>query len=157
MHTGVDTGAVTRTDPSGSDDMRFTSEIPVRFGDTDYARVVYYPTLLHLLHIAFEDLLERHAYLPYAQLLAERNLGFPSVRLECDFLGPVRYGEVLRVATTISELGRSSVAFRHEATVVGATDARCQVLVKRVAVDMTTFKPVPLPEDLRRAFEKLRE
>ena len=36
--------------------MPFIARIPVRFGDVDYARIVYYPRLLHLLHVAFEEL-----------------------------------------------------------------------------------------------------
>ena len=55
--------------------MPFVARVPVRFGDVDWARIAYYPRLLHLLHVAFEDLFEHHVGIPYAQVLSEMNLG----------------------------------------------------------------------------------
>ena len=33
----------------------FTCEIPVRFGDVDHARIVYYPRFFHFCHVAMEE------------------------------------------------------------------------------------------------------
>ena len=57
--------------------MAYTAHVPVRFGDVDYARIVYYPRLLHLLHVAFEELFEHHVGTGYASLMDERDPDCP--------------------------------------------------------------------------------
>ena len=135
--------------------MPFVTEVPVRFGDTDQAGIVYYPRLLHLLHIAFEELIAEVVGLPYAELMAKRNTGFPTVHMECEFTAPLRYGEVLAVATTVPEVGRTSARFEHVVTVDGDGDRRAWASIKRVAVDMRTLRPVPVPDDVRAAFARI--
>ena len=134
----------------------YVARVPVRFGDTDYARIVYYPRLLHLLHVAFEDLWAERIGIPYDRLIEERNLGFPVVHMECDFRAPIRFGEVLQVAIGVPDVGRSSVLFTHEARVRDDADLRATARLRRVCVDMGTLRPVPLPDDLRLAFAGLR-
>lgn len=135
--------------------MPFISEIPIRFGDTDYARIVYYPRLLHLLHVAFEELFDRHVLLSYATLMEQRQIGFPTVKLSCEFHAPIRFGELLRVAIWVPEIGRSSVTFAHRVTVDGDDDVRVTAVLKRVAVDMRSLKSIPIPDDLRTSFATL--
>ena len=137
--------------------MPFTAHVKVRFGDVDWARIAYYPRLLHLLHVAFEDLFEHHVGIPYATVLAELNLGFPAAHIECDFKAPVRFGETLAVAITVPRMGQSSVDFDHRVCVKGPDDLRATAHIVRVAVDMTTLRPVPVPDRLREAFARIRE
>ena len=135
--------------------MPFTTRIPVRFGDVDYARIAYYPKLLHILHVAFEDFFERGVGVPYATLLGEMNIGFPAAHIACDFKKPVRFGDVLEVAITVPRIGTSSVSFHHVVTVDGPADLRSTTTIDRVAVDMETLRPVPIPDQLREAFARI--
>jgi acyl-CoA thioesterase FadM len=56
----------------------------------------------------------------------------------------------VKVAVSVLKVGRSSVQLRYAASVEGR--AVFQATQTSVVVDMTTFKPVPLPEWLRARF-----
>ena len=113
------------------------------------------PEALHLLHVAFEEVFARHVGSPDAELLEGRNLGCPAVKIDREFMRPLRFGEVLRVATEIPRVGRSSAVFHHVVR-VGAEEApRCEARFTRVAVDMQTLEPVPIPDDIRQRLGEL--
>ena len=71
--------------------------ILVRFGDLDAAGIAYYPNLVNFLHEAFEDFFVGHVGRPYPEVYAE-GLGFPTVKVEMEFLSPVHYGDHVDIA-----------------------------------------------------------
>jgi acyl-CoA thioesterase FadM len=87
---------------------------------------------------------------PYPELYKE-GLGFPSVKLEVEFVSPVHYGDQVRMGVTVEGVGRSSVTIGYEATVDGRPVFRGRNT--SVIVDMETFRPVPIPDWLRARFE----
>jgi YbgC/YbaW family acyl-CoA thioester hydrolase len=128
----------------------FFTTILVRFGDLDGAGIAYYPNLVNFFHEAFEDFCTGFVGRPYPELYKE-GLGFPSVKLEVEFLSPVHYGDHVSVGVTVEWVGHSSVTIRYEASVQGKP-----VFWGRntsVIVDMKTFRPTPIPDWLRRRFE----
>jgi 4-hydroxybenzoyl-CoA thioesterase len=127
----------------------FQVDVPVRFGDVDYARIVYYPRLFHLLHVSFEELFARHVGIPYHVLIEEHNLGFPAARIETDFKRPFRFGEVLAVTIDVPRIGNTSADFVHTLRAASETEIRAVASFTRVAVDMQTLRPVPIPEPVR--------
>ena len=92
--------------------------ILVRFGDLDAAGIAYYPNLVNFLHESFEDFFVGHVGRPYPRSSAE-GLGFPTVKVEMEFLSPVRYGDHVEIALVVEHVGRSSVQIRYEASVDG--------------------------------------
>jgi 4-hydroxybenzoyl-CoA thioesterase len=124
----------------------------VRFGDVDHARIVYYPRFFHYCHVAFEELFGAAGY---RRLLDERMIGFPAVHVEFDFSSPLRFGDTIEVAITTDKLGRSSVTFAYEVTRVEDRQACARARVTVVAIDMRTFSPVEIPDDLRALFQGL--
>jgi 4-hydroxybenzoyl-CoA thioesterase len=132
----------------------FRTSILVRFGDLDPAGIAYYPNLVNFLHESFEDFCAGHVGRPYPELYRE-GIGFPSVKLEMEFLAPVRYGDHVEVDVTVERLGRSSVRIRYEASVQGRPVFRARNT--SVAVDMATFRPMALPPWLRQRFEAALE
>jgi YbgC/YbaW family acyl-CoA thioester hydrolase len=128
----------------------FRTSILVRFGDLDPAGIAYYPNLVNFLHESFEDFCAGHVGRPYPELYRE-GIGFPSVKIEMEFLAPVRYGDHVDVDVTVEHLGRSSVRIRYEASVKDRPVFRARNT--SVAVDMATFRPMDLPPWLRRRFE----
>lgn len=134
--------------------MPFKTQIKVRFGDVDHAGIAYYPNLYHYCHVAFEEFFEQFIGTPYATLVDQEHIGFPTVRVESYFRRPVKYGDTLEVRVGIARLGESSVTFEFRASRVGEGTlcfANSHILV---AVDMTTFKPIRIPQRLRDAFLK---
>jgi 4-hydroxybenzoyl-CoA thioesterase len=127
----------------------FRTQLKVRFGDIDAAGIAYYPRLVNFLHEAFEDFFASHVGRTFPQVLKE-GLGFPTVKLELEFVAPVKYGDLLEMGLAIERVGRASVAIRYEAAVLGRAVFRARSTV--VAVDMKTFRPVPVPDWLRERF-----
>lgn len=130
--------------------MPFTTTILVRFGDLDPAGIAYYPNLVNFLHEAFEDFCSGHVGRPYPELYRE-GLGFPTAKLEVEFLSPVQYGDQVVMAVRPERVGRSSVHMRYDASVRERPVFRA--LNVQVAVDLKTFRPLALPDWLRARFE----
>ena len=138
--------------------MEFQLDIPVRFNDIDGAGIVYYPTFFHYCHLTFEEFFAATGVTPYPQLVAERRIGFPTVRVEGNFDAPIRYGDSLTVALSIPRVGNSSVDFQFQATTGAPERLRSagSARVTKVCVDLDTLAPRAIPEDLRGHFENYR-
>jgi YbgC/YbaW family acyl-CoA thioester hydrolase len=132
----------------------FTTHILVRFGDLDAAGIAYYPNLVNFLHESFEDFFVGHVGRPYPDVYRE-GIGFPTRKLEMEFVAPVHYGDRVRVDVAVEAIGRSSVRFRYEASVDGRAVFRARSVA--VAVDMKGFRPMPLPDWLRERFAAAME
>ena len=132
----------------------FTTSILVRFGDLDAAGIAYYPNLVNFLHEAFEDFLVGHVGRSYPEVFGG-GLGSPTVKVEMEFLSPVRYGDQVRIGVVVEHIGRTSLRVRYE----GSVEGRRVFLAHNtmVIVDMKTFRPTPIPEWLRARFEAARE
>ena len=127
----------------------FKTSILVRFGDLDAAGIAYYPNLVNFLHEAFEDFFVGHVGRPYPEVFRD-GIGFPTVKVEMEFVSPVHYGDHVDIDVTVEHLGRSSVRIRYEGSVRGRPVFHARNTM--VAVDMKTFRPTPLPDALRERF-----
>lgn len=133
--------------------MEFWSELKVRFGELDPAGIVYYPNFFHYFHVAFEEFFGGTHGVPYSTWTQERRIGFPTVHTEADFEKPCQYGDDLGVAVTVPRLGRRSLDFRFEVRTHDG-EPRAWARNTKVCVDMDTWQPREIPEDLRAVFEK---
>ena len=88
----------------------------VRFGEVDQAQIVYYPRLFHYCHLAMEDFCESELGLPYAVVIKERRIGFPTVHVEADFTAPMPFGADLSIEVSYLRIGKSSVTTRYRFT-----------------------------------------
>lgn len=133
--------------------MTFSAEFNVRFGEIDQARVVYYPRFFHYFHQAFEEWFAQALGVSYPDLVLKENVGFPSVRVETEFLKPLRYGDRIRVDLELKEIGRTSITVGY--TLVRLRDGvvSARATVKNVAINNDTFQPVPISDAWRRRFE----
>lgn len=127
----------------------FKTSILVRFGDLDAAGIAYYPNLVNFLHEAFEDFFAGHVGRPYPEAFRD-GLGFPTVKVEMEFLSPVHYGDHVDIDVTVERVGRSSVQIRYDGSVGGRPVFQARNTM--VAVDMPTFRSTPLPAPLRASF-----
>jgi 4-hydroxybenzoyl-CoA thioesterase len=136
--------------------MIFSAEFSVRFGEIDHAGVVYYPRFFHYFHQAFEEWFGQALGVSYPDLVVKENVGYPSVRVETEFLAPLRYGDRVRVDIELLEVGRTSITVRY--TLVRMPDAvvSARAVIKNVAIDNDTFRPVPISDAWRERFEQFR-
>jgi 4-hydroxybenzoyl-CoA thioesterase len=137
--------------------MIFSTELDVRFGEIDHAHVVYYPRFFHYFHQAFEEWFGRALGVSYPDLVNQERVGYPSVRVEAEFLKPLRYGDRIRVDIELAEVGMSSITVRY--TIVRLTDGEisARATIKNVAIDNDTFRPVPISPAWRERFERFRK
>lgn len=134
--------------------MPFTTSILVRFGDLDAAGIAYYPNLVNFLHEALEDFFAGHVGRTYPEVFGT-GLASPTVKVEMEFLAPVRYGDRVAIAVIVEHVGRTSIRVRYEGSVGGRP-----VFVARntmVTVGRDDFRPTPVPDWLRERLEAARQ
>ena len=137
--------------------MTFSTRIPVRFGDTDPAGLVYYPVLMHYCHAAMEEFFAARCGTSYAALVSGRRLGFPTVSVRADFSAPFVYGDEAEVEVWVSRVGTSSATFEYRLRRASTGETCATATLVQVAMNLDERRAVPVPEDLRRAFERSRD
>jgi 4-hydroxybenzoyl-CoA thioesterase len=137
--------------------MPFRTRIVVRFAECDPAGLVYYPVLFHYWHSAMEVFFAARCGTSYARLVAERRLGFPTVSARAEFDAPFVYGDEVEVEVFVSRVGNSSATFEYRLRRAsdGALCARATLV--QVAMQLDERRAVPVPAELRRAFERSAE
>ena len=82
----------------------FTAEHRANFSDTDAAGIVHFSTVFFWVE-ATEEALFRQLKLPFLRTEGAKLMGFPRVRVECDFLSPIYREDVVTVSLTPVEIG----------------------------------------------------
>jgi Predicted thioesterase len=125
----------------------FYSDMLVRFSHCDPAGIVFYPQYFIMFNGLVEDWFNQGLGVNYARYITEHRLGFPIVRLECDFVAPSKIGEVITLGLKLERLGKSSMEIavdcRH------AQEERLRAKFVLVAMNLDRQRAQPLPEDLR--------
>jgi 4-hydroxybenzoyl-CoA thioesterase len=129
-------------------------ERPVRFEDVDAASIVFFGRFFGYCHEAMEAMFERDLPGGYVALITKRRIGFPAVHVECDFVSPLRYGDVARIAITVERIGNKSCAFRYDVTRAG--DGERVAVIKHVCAvsDLVALKAIAIPDDVKAALER---
>ncbi len=125
----------------------FVYQSRVRFGDTDASGRIFYVSLLNHFDAAEAEFL-RHLGVGYREI-QNRKVGFPRVRVECDYTGALVYDDLMEIAVTVARTGRASFTLAFGVSVEGRDCARGQVTI--VSIDRETQRAIPLPENLRAA------
>ncbi len=137
--------------------MPFTAVTKIRFGDVDYAQILYYPRFFYLFHLALEDFFDEHLGAPYAHALKHDNVGFPAVHAAADYFSPLRFGDTVGIELTIDRIGNKSVDFGYAVRKQGTEPLVCRGRVTVVAVRMDSMSGIPIPDKYRRLFERYQQ
>ncbi|HTT10085.1 MAG TPA: thioesterase family protein [Burkholderiaceae bacterium] len=127
--------------------MTFIKPYLIRLSHCDPTGYVFYPHYFHIFNALVEDWFYEGLEFAFDELLMQRRLAMPSVKLETTFLKPTRMGETVDFWLTVSHLGRSSVRFTMGVDKEGEQRVRMNRVI--VCVDQRTGKAVPIPDDLR--------
>ena len=99
-------------------------DVKVRWSEADPAGIVFYPRFFEWFDLGTEALFEALG-LPWRELFpAERIVGVPIVETGARFASPVRYGDEVRIETTVSEVREKTFRVEHEISVGGR---RCAI------------------------------
>jgi 4-hydroxybenzoyl-CoA thioesterase len=122
----------------------------VRFEEVDAAGIVFFGAFSGYAHEAMEGFFDQVEG-GYAGLINRRRIGFPAVRLEVDFLAPLRYGDTLSIATSVARLGTRSATLAYEMRSARIECARIRHTV--VITDLERMKSTDMPSDVRAVLE----
>ncbi len=130
---------------------RFSTDVRVRYADTDAAGVCYYANYLAFFEVARVELL-RSLGLPIREAEA-RGLVFPCVDAHVRYVRPARLDDLLTVALWPAEVRHSRFGFCYEVTRGGELVATGET--RHAAVDPATLRPRRLPDWFRALFEAI--
>ena len=91
----------------------FQTRRRVEFGDTDMAGIAHFANFFRYMEAAETDLLHSRG-LSVTWTEGTERYGFPRVSVGCDFKRPVRFEDVLDIAVTVEQVGRTSVRYRFD-------------------------------------------
>ncbi len=132
----------------------FYSDTLVRFSHCDPAGIVFYPQYFIMFNGLVEDWFNQGLGVDYAGYITGHRLGFPIVKLECDFVAPSKIGETITLGLKLGRLGRSSVEIavdcRHR------QEERLRARFVLVAMDLDRQLAQPVPDDLRALMQAFR-
>jgi YbgC/YbaW family acyl-CoA thioester hydrolase len=128
----------------------FIYQSRVGFGDTDASGRIFYISLLYHLDAAEVEFL-RSRGVGY-RVIQDASVGFPRVRVECDYTGALVYDDLMNIAVTVDRIGGASFTLAFDVTVEGRHAARGKVTV--ASIDRHKQRACPLPENLRAALSK---
>ena len=134
--------------------MKFTRDLIIRFGHCDAAGLIFYPRFFGLVNETVEDWFARLGH-SFKSLHIDDRKGVPTVRFECEFVGPVRIGDMLHQQLGVDSIGASSLSLKHIARIGERTVARFDQTI--VFTDLASMKAEPWPADLRTAITKFAE
>lgn len=129
--------------------MPFSTRITVAFGDTDPAGLVYYPNLLHYCHLAMERFFAECCGIPYSDLIEKEHIGFPTVKIEAEFLTPLIYGDDADIAVEVAAIGNSSLSLVYTIQRLRDQVVCARVEQVHVAMSVQTKKSQSIPSYLR--------
>jgi len=140
---------------------KFTIEERVLWGDVDAARIIFYGSYLRFFEIAETELF-RSVGMPYGRVFDELDIWLPRVHLECDFRRAAQLDDLLEVSVYVGKIGRTSMRLNFEVRRKSSDGKLEEDLIATahfvmVATNRDGLQPVPVPEELRRAFEPYRE
>lgn len=93
----------------------FRTTRKVEFADTDMEGIVHFARYLVYMETAEHELLRAAG----TEVTAD-GLVWPRVKIECEYLAPLRFGDTVEVEVTVADRGRSSVTYEHVLRKAGA-------------------------------------
>ncbi len=136
---------------------KFTIEERVLWGDVDAARIIFYGSYIRFFEIAETELF-RAVGMSYGKVFDQLDIWLPRVHLECDFRRVAQLDDLLEVSVYVGNIGKTSLRLDFEVRRKQPDDTVEEGLIATahfvlVAVRRDTLDPIPVPEELRRAFE----
>src|SRR5260221_181151 len=127
---------------------KFRIEEPVRWGDVDEARIIFYGAYIRFFEFAETELF-RAVNLPYSVMFDELDVWLPRVHLECDFHRAAQLDDLLEVSVYVGRFGNKSLRLDFEVRRKGVDEIIADAHFVLAAVRRETFETVPIPDQLR--------
>ena len=130
--------------------MPFKMSKPMRFGDCDLTGIAYHPAYFSML-VDVNQAMFASFGITWEELMFERKLGMPVLKMDVEFKRPATFGDTLDFAMHVKRIGNSSMNLETRATV-----DRQEIWTIRQTIVMTStvdHKSHPWPDDVRKGLE----
>lgn len=92
----------------------------VEWGDCDAAGIVFFPRFWAAFDTSTSRLIEVAAGQKSAEIFRLHGIiGWPMVDMSARFVRPASFGDTVEITTTVTRVGRTSIAFDHSLTLDG--------------------------------------
>jgi len=124
---------------------KYTTNLRVRYGETDQMGIVYYGNYAQYLELGRTEWLRQLGF--SYKWMEENNIHLPVINLNIDYKSPAYYDDVLTVTTTLTKLPTARIDFYYE-----IHNNEGKLLVKAnttlVFVNSLTNRPTKAPDYL---------
>lgn len=130
--------------------------VRIQWGDTDPARIVFYPNYFRWFDAACHGLLDELGY-NTNQMVDQGLSGMPIVEAHAEFKRPGLYYDSIDVEAHAAEIKEKSVRFDYTVTRDGElllTGHEVRVMTRQHPDDPKRLQAIPIPADLRAKLEK---
>jgi 4-hydroxybenzoyl-CoA thioesterase len=127
----------------------FERPVRIRFSHCDPAGIVFFPQYLVMTNALVEDWFNDGLQVDYAQMIAQRRVGLPIVKLDCEFSRPSQMGETIMLSLTVAAIGRRSISIE----IVGHCNGETRFRAKQVLVttSLQSGQSIDIPADIASA------
>ncbi|MBV8202875.1 MAG: acyl-CoA thioesterase [Acidobacteria bacterium] len=131
----------------------------IEFSDTDAGGIAHFARFFVFMETAEHELLRGLGVDPGATRQGDgRLIGWPRVATSCEFLSPVRFGDVIDIHVQVVKVGRTSLTFGFAVSLAGKAVARGRITTVRAVLDAPGgIQPTPIPPALREILEPLAD
>jgi 4-hydroxybenzoyl-CoA thioesterase len=133
----------------------FRQQLMIRFSHCDPAGIVYFANYFDIANGVIEDFFPQALGLDYHEIVGPRRVGLGFAHVACDFLKPGRMGDDITFAVLVDRVGAASIGL----TLYGyrGTEPMTAMRLVMVTTSLTTYRAIPIPDDLRSAVERYKE
>ncbi|MFM0221279.1 acyl-CoA thioesterase [Paraburkholderia dipogonis] len=127
----------------------FERPVRIRFSHCDPAGIVFFPQYLVMTNALVEDWFNEGLHIDYAHMIAQRRLGLPIVKLDCEFSRPSQMGETITLTLNVVAIGRRSISIE----IVGHCNGETRFCAKQVLVTTSLERgtSIDIPADIASA------
>ncbi|EIF35251.1 putative thioesterase [Burkholderia sp. Ch1-1] len=127
----------------------FERPVRIRFSHCDPAGIVFFPQYLVMTNALVEDWFNEGLHIDYAQMIAQRRVGLPIVKLDCEFSRPSQMGETITLTLDVVAIGRRSIGIE----IVGHCNGETRFRTKQVLVttSLESGTSIDIPTDIASA------
>ena len=121
----------------------FERPVRIRFSHCDPAGIVFFPQYLVMTNALVEDWFNEGLRVDYAQMIAQRRVGLPIVKLDCEFARPSQMGDTIMLTLSVSEIGRRSISIEIVGHCGGETRFRAKQVLVTTSLESGTSIDIP--------------
>jgi acyl-CoA thioester hydrolase len=128
----------------------FSWPVRVYFQDTDAGGVVYHANYVNFMERSRTEWLRELSF-SHMDMMNKLGVMFVVRSIKLDYLKPALLDDLLTITAQVKEIGRSRLTLLQ--TVVRGEELLTEGEVHLVCVDVKTFKPVSVPDVLRKLWD----